>query len=306
MSGHGRQPAGRTIAVVGAGDMGSGVGRALVDAGFDVVTCLTGRSAHSRALADGARMRDVGSLASLVETADLVLSILPPAAATSFAAAVLEAMQARARYPVFADCNAVSPATMRSIAAPFTRAGAVCIDVGIVGRPPRGENALATRIYVAGPDREIVTGLEVPGLQMIDMGPDIGRASAIKMVYASLNKGIDALLTAVLLAARSLGVHAEFMEELGRSQTVALARMESRVPYLAATAERFAPEMREIAATYSDAGVTPAFHEGAAWIYEQLSRTPLAAETRASLPERRSLEEALAVFAAVLERSQTQ
>jgi hypothetical protein len=135
---------------------------------------------------------------------------------------------------------------------------------------------------------------------MLDMGEEIGRASAIKMAYAALNKGTDALYAAVLLAAEQLGVRPELMAELELSQQEALARMNARVPYLAATAERFAGEMAEIAATYEAAGVTPLFHRGAEWLYATLATTPLAQETRATLPRARSLDEALEVFKAAL------
>ena len=40
-----------TIAVLGTGDMGSAVGGAFVQAGYRVVTDLSGRSRHSRTLA---------------------------------------------------------------------------------------------------------------------------------------------------------------------------------------------------------------------------------------------------------------
>jgi hypothetical protein len=69
----------------------------------------------------------------------------------------------------------------------------------------------------------------------------------MKMAYAALNKGTDALHAAVLLAAERLGVRPALMLELELSQKEALARMQARVPYLAATAERFAGEMAEIA-----------------------------------------------------------
>jgi 3-hydroxyisobutyrate dehydrogenase-like beta-hydroxyacid dehydrogenase len=290
------------IGVVGAGDMGSGVARALVRSGFTVLTDLSERSAATRQLAREAGMRDLGSIERLVVGSDLLLSIMPPAAARDFAARSLAAIRATRAGTVFADCNAVSPETLTAMAGPFVSAGVGFVDVGIVGRPPGRRDGIATRFYVSGAERAALLGLAVEGLQLIDMGKQLGRASAIKMVYASLNKGLDALLTAVLLASESLGVRTELMEELGRSQANVLARMRRRIPYLAATAERFAPEMREIAATFDAAGVTPKFHEAAASIYAELAKTPLARETRATLPEHRSLEEALAVFAAVLEK----
>jgi 3-hydroxyisobutyrate dehydrogenase-like beta-hydroxyacid dehydrogenase len=288
----------RTIGIIGAGDMGSGVAAAFVRAGFRVVGDLAGRSAHSRALAAQAGLEDVGSLARVLTESELVLSIVPPAVAGDVARDVLAATSIPALTP-FADCNAIAPATVLELARAFAGMRPF-VDVGIVGRPPAKEGDVGTRFYVSGPERHRVLALEVPGIRMIDLGEAVGRASAIKMVYASLNKGVDALLTAVLLAAERLDVRGELMTELERSQRRLLERMESRVPYLAATAARFAPEMREIAKTYRDAGLTGQFHEGAAWIYTQLARSSLACETRATLPDARSLDEAIAAFAAAL------
>jgi 3-hydroxyisobutyrate dehydrogenase-like beta-hydroxyacid dehydrogenase len=135
----------------------------------------------------------------------------------------------------------------------------------------------------------------------VDLGDEVGTASALKMAYSSLNKGVDALLTAVLLTAERLGVRPALMRELAGSQAEALARMRTRVPFLPATAKRYAPEMAEIAATYASVGVTPDFHRGAEWLYALLATTPFATETRATAPRERSLDEALAVFTAAIE-----
>ncbi len=291
-----------TIAVIGTGDMGSAVGAALVRAGYRVVTDCTGRSAHSRALAKEAGIENLRSLGAVMRSATLVLSIVPPAAAYELAADVAAAMLATGARPVFADCNAVAPATVRALARLLEPTGAPFVDGGIVGRGPRvgGE---PTRLYAAGPARAALLALETSELVPIDLGDEIGAASALKMSYAALNKGTDALLTAVLLAAERLGIRGPLTQELERSQADALARMRSRVPYLAATAARFTGEMAEIAATFAAVGVTPEFHRGAEWVYARLAATPLAGETRATLPEHRSLDEALAVFTAAVDRA---
>jgi 3-hydroxyisobutyrate dehydrogenase-like beta-hydroxyacid dehydrogenase len=289
----------KTIAVVGTGDMGSAVGAAFARSGYRVITDLTERSAASRALAARAGLEDLGSLTAVVGTADVFLSIVPPAQAAVLAERVLAAAaESRAR-PVFVDCNAISPATLLSLAAPFARSGRTFIDVGIIGPAPR-PSATPTRFYVSGEGRAPLLELDVPEILVIDMGPELGRASAIKMVYAAMNKGVDALYTAVLMAAEELGVRAELMKEFRESQTQAAERMAARVPYLAATAERYTGEMREIAATFAAVGVTPDFHRGAEWVYAELAKTPLAAETRATQPAQRSLDEALAIFCAAL------
>ncbi len=290
-----------TVAVIGTGDMGSAVGGALVRAGYAVVTAGEGRTALSRKLAAEAGIEDVLSLEAAVSRAALVLSIVPPAAATTFAASAAHAMLAAKARPVYADCNAVAPATVQAIERALEPTGAPFVDVGIVGRAPKpgGER---TRFYVSGKARAAVLELNVAELELVDLGADTGTASALKMVYASLNKGVDALLAAVLLAAERLDVRQPLMRELAGSQAEALARMKARIPFIGATAQRFAPEMAEIARTYESVGVTPHFHHGAEWLYALVATTPFASETRATQPKQRSLDEAVTVFSAALER----
>jgi 3-hydroxyisobutyrate dehydrogenase-like beta-hydroxyacid dehydrogenase len=242
----------------------------------------------------------VGSLAALVRAAQLVLSIVPPAAALGFAADTARALVATGARPVFVDCNAVAPATVRDVERLLAPTRAPFADCGIVGRGP-GVEGERTRFFVSGPARAALLGLDVADIELIDLGEEVGTASAMKMAYSALNKGTDALLTAVLLAAERLGVRGPLMRELEGSQAQALARMRARVPFLGATAKRFAPEMAEIAKTYESVGVTPQFHRGAEWLYALVARTPLAAETRATQPKSRSLDEALAVYVAALD-----
>jgi 3-hydroxyisobutyrate dehydrogenase-like beta-hydroxyacid dehydrogenase len=290
----------RTVAVIGTGDMGSAVGGALVRAGYRVVTAGDGRSPLSRRLAAEAGIEDLGALEAVVAEARLVLSIVPPAVAATFAAEVVVAMRAAGARPVFADCNAVAPATVRAIARAIEPTGAPFVDVGIVGRGP-GVGRERTRFYVSGGPRAAVLDLACEEIALIDLGGDVGTASALKMAYSALNKGTDALLAVVLLAAERLGVREPLMTELKFSQIEALERMQARVPFLGATAKRFAPEMAEIAATYESVGVTPEFHRGAEWLYALFATTPYAAETRATQPRERSLDETLAVLTAALE-----
>ena len=291
----------QTVAVVGTGDMGSAVGGALVRAGYRVVTAGEGRGALSRRLAAEAGIEDLGALEAVVAEARLVLSIVPPAVAPTFAAQVVGAMHAAGARPAFADCNAVAPATVRAIARAVEPTGAPFVDVGIVGRGP-GVGRERTRFYVSGAPRAAVLDLVCEEVELIDLGGEIGTASAMKMAYSSLNKGTDALLAIVLLAAERLGVREPLMKELEFSQIEALERMQARVPFLGATAKRFAPEMAEIARTYESVGVTPEFHRGAEWLYALFATTPFANETRATQPKRRSLDEALAVLTAALDR----
>jgi 3-hydroxyisobutyrate dehydrogenase-like beta-hydroxyacid dehydrogenase len=267
-----------TIGVMSPGDMGHAVGRALGQSGFRVVTALAGRSDLSRELAARGGLEDAGTVEALVSEADLVLSIMPPSAATAFATCAAEAMQSTDATPLYADCNAIAPATSRNIGEIIGAAGASYVDGGIIGPPPG--HAAPPRLYVSGPDAGQLVPLSGAELNIVSLGDEIGRASALKMCYAALTKGSMTLDTAVLLAGTQLGVYDELKAELAGSQQAAFKRMENRVPWLATDAGRWIGEMEEIAATFDAAGLPAGFHQAAADIFRLLASTPLAEETR--------------------------
>jgi len=285
----------KTIAILMPGDMGHAVGRVLREHGFDVVVALEGRGPHTHALADAAGLRDVGSVPSAVEAADLILSILPPSAALHQAEQVASAMQALGNKPVYVDCNAISPATAKEVAAVIEATGALFIDAGIIGLAPG--KGTGPRFYVSGPDVGAMLALDGKGFEVIHAGAGVGEASALKMVYAGLTKGTWTLQTAVLLAAQRLGVIDPLLEELDHSQGAAISAMRAKVPFLPADSARWVGEMEEIAATFASAGVSSGFHDGAADIFRILAQTPFASETRADMDTSRTLEQALAVYA---------
>ncbi len=286
----------QTIAVIAPGDMGSGVGQALVQAGHDVVTCLAGRSEASRARAERCGFRDLANLDQVVGQAALILSILPPAAAIDLANDVAAAIGRTDARPVYMDCNAISPANGSKIAAIMTGAGAPCIDAGIIGLAP-GKGPQPTRFYISGPDLGPAGALAVAGIRVKGVGADIGRASALKMLYSGLNKGRFSLIATVATAARSLGLLDELGEELAFSQGDAWKLMQGGISRLPADSERWWPEMEQIAETFEAAGVTGDFHRGAAWMLRLMAATPLAAETRETIDPDRTMAETVAIFA---------
>ncbi len=291
----------QTVALLGTGDMGHAVGRTLLAHGHTIVTCHAGRGQRSRRLAAEAGIGEVADLDTLMNLADLVLSILPPAAAVEAAERAAEAMRRSGAAPAYADCNAVSPATAREIAAIVTGAGSNFIDCGIVGAPPG--RAADPRFYVSGPVLGPMLALDGKGIAVKPVGAEIGRASAVKMCYAALTKGTFTLHAAVLVAAELLGVSGELHDEFGFSQKDAFARMRAMVPRLPADAARWIGEMEEIASTFRDAGVSARFHEGAADIFRLLAATPLAAESRETIDPDRTLEQAVKIYAETLRRA---
>jgi 3-hydroxyisobutyrate dehydrogenase-like beta-hydroxyacid dehydrogenase len=274
-----------TIALQSPGDMGHAVGALLVERGEHVRSCLAGRSTRTRDRAARAGIETAASLQELLDGCDLVLSILPPAAAEAFADDCARTLRGSSRPPLFLDANAVAPATARRMAESLGAAGVPFADGGLVGAPP-APGRPATRLYVSGPGSHALRAL----------GDAIGAASGLKMTYASITKGTLTLYTAALLSAKRLGVYEALATELAESQAVAWQRMQV-IPFLPADAERWVAEMEEISATFAGAGAPEGFHRAAAEIFGLLADTPFAAETRESLDTSRTLEEAVRVFA---------
>ena len=283
-----------TVAILMPGDMGSGVGQALIGEGHRAISPLAGRSEHTCGLAKAAGIEDAGDLAGAVAQADVILSILPPNHAVRQAQAVAEAMTSTGKTPAYVDCNAISPMTMANVAAALEPTGATIIDSGIIGLNPI--KSPPTRFYVSGPDVAAMQDLGCASIKVEQIGDTIGKASALKMVYAALTKGSWTMQVALLMAASQHGVLDALLGEFAYSQAGPLKAMKGRVPFLPADAERWVPEMQEIAATFADAGVTPKFHEGAAEVFALLAKTPFASETRATLDTSRTMEEALAEY----------
>ncbi|MEM7670497.1 MAG: DUF1932 domain-containing protein [Pseudomonadota bacterium] len=283
-----------TVAILMPGDMGHGVGKALRAEGHDVVTALAGRSAATRALSEAAGIGDLGTLDATVAAADIILSILPPDRAVPQAEAVADAVRRTGATPAYIDCNAIAPPTAAQVATAFAGTGAAVIDCGIIGLNPI--KSPPTRFYVSGPDCAPALSLACGAIRVVEIGDEIGAASALKMVYAAGTKGVWTLQTALLMTASRLGVLDPLLDELAYSQKGPLDAMRARTPFLPADAARWVPEMEEIAATFASAGVTPEFHNGAAEVFRVLARTPFASETRATLDLSRTLEEALAEY----------
>ena len=286
----------RTVAIFSPGDMGSNVGRALRENGLEVITSLSGRSERTRLLAEEAGLADAGSMHALVERADLILSILVPSEAERLAAEVADVIRQTGKPIAYADCNAIAPETVKRIGRMIEDAGGRFIDAGIIGGPPRGGNP--PRFYASGPHEAILGELDGKGIRVPLMGGEIGRASAIKMCYAAITKGTQALYTSALVAAESLGTYDDLIAEMESSQPETLKRM-GGVAALSARAFRWVGEMEEIAATFAAAGATPKIHEGAADTFQMIADSPIGHERPETVDRSRSLHETVKLFASV-------
>jgi len=242
--------------------MGAAVGACLGQ--HRVLWASAGRSAATVSRAKAARLEDAGTLERALETANIVLSVCPPHAATALAREVA-ATKFRG---IFVDCNAIAPETARQVERIVQPAKAV--DGGIVGPPPTQSGR--SRIYLSGErSAEIAALFAGTNMEAVPLDAPVGAASAVKACYAAWTKGATALLAAIRALAQHEGIENALLDEWRRSQPELPKRSEA-VTVQARKAWRWIGEMEEIAASFRAAGLPDGFHLAAAEIYRTLER----------------------------------
>lgn len=265
------------VGVVGTGQMGSALGRALAQGGCRVLVALDGRSSRSRSLAAAGQLTDVGGLNALVASASVVLSVVPPAAATAAARDVAAAARETGAAPLVADLNAVAPETVADVLAVLRAARCDVVDGSISAGPPTDTRDPAL-VYLSGPRAAEVAALPAPAVQWRVLGSEVGTASALKMCTASMYKGFSALALQAMVTAHRYGVLDEFVADIAREWPASASALHVRVALAATKADRFVGEMREIARTQAGAGLPAELFTGMAQVWEAVATTPLAAE----------------------------
>lgn len=277
------------IGLLGAGEMGAGLARQFAQAGASTFAVPQGRSEETLARMEEAGMIHVPDRATLVEECDLLFSVLPPDAAENEARLYAELVRAKGSKTIFVEANAIAPQRTRRIADLFEGTDVQFVDGGIVGPPPT--ETTRPRFYVSGPKVHPLERLDGGAFDLVHLGPDIGQASAFKMVYAAMTKGSNALLTAGYLAAEQHHLLDAFLSEFGASQPALHRRAEANIPRLPADAGRWVYEMQEIASTFRAAGLPGGFHDAAASIMELLANSEFGSETRRTRDRNRTAKE---------------
>jgi L-threonate 2-dehydrogenase len=257
-----------SVAIVAAGNMGAAIGRRLNENGLRLTTSLAGRSAASAKRAEAAGMQAADD-AALVRS-DLVLSIVPPGDAIAFAQRIAPHLASAAAKPVFVDCNAISPATVARIAEIIRRTGAAFVDGGIIGAPPQ-PGSKGPVLYVSGEPAARLSLLRSHGLDIRMVEGGIGAASALKMSYAGITKGLTALGAAMMLGATRAGVAETLYAELAASQPALLPWFSRQIPGMYQKAYRWVAEMKEIADFLHEDPAAAEMFRGAADLYERLA-----------------------------------
>ncbi|MEQ6027928.1 DUF1932 domain-containing protein [Streptomyces salinarius] len=248
-----------TVGILHPGSMGAAVAACATTNATAVLWCESGRSVASVERAARFGLTPVATLAELLDRSDIVISLCPPAAAEDLARDVA----GRRFAGVYVEANAISPVRTQRIASLLSPTTTV-VDGGVVGSPPVGGKT--PTLYLSGP-AEVTTRIEElfadTAVQATVLGTEVGKASALKLSYASFQKTSRLLVALAVGMAREHGVDQELIEVASRRTDSYLSEPE----YVAKTASRawrWGPELEEAADTLAAAGLPPEMLRAAA------------------------------------------
>ncbi|MFJ9447161.1 DUF1932 domain-containing protein [Kitasatospora sp. NPDC101235] len=239
------------LGVLHPGSMGAAVAACAVSAGARVLWCPSGRSAATVLRAEQAGLEPVADLGALLERAEFVLSLCPPAGAEDVAREAAEF----GFDGVYVEGNAISPERIERIASLVGRSARAVVDGAVIGSPPVGSKT--TRLFLSGPvDATSLVARVFAGTSVSTpvLGEEIGQASGLKVAYTTYQKASRVLAALAYGLAQHHGVDQALLDVAGARQGSYLVETD----YIAKTASRawrWAPELEEAADTLRAAGL---------------------------------------------------
>jgi 3-hydroxyisobutyrate dehydrogenase-like beta-hydroxyacid dehydrogenase len=255
------------LSLIGFGEAGGIIGADLAATGlapggrFAVVSydILLDDPARRGGMADKMRSGKVEPKASLAEAiagCEVVISAVPAGQARLVAQAAAKLMKPG---QIFFEINSVSPETRRGNAQAIEQAGADYVEAAVMAPVP--PQRLKVQMLLGGSRaEELASCLAGHGMNVTPVATGIGTASAIKMCRSIMIKGIEALTTECLLAARRYGAEEAVLASL--EQTFPGIGWTGGLPdYLVSRSaehgKRRSEEMGEVVQTLIDAGLEP-------------------------------------------------
>ena len=242
------------IGILSIGEMGYHWGKILTARGVEVLTYAKDRSETTRKRAENVGVKCVPSTATLIRDADLIVSIVVPSAAKRVATKVAKAAaKSGRRNLLYLDANAISPMTADQIGKILQPSGINFVDGCIIGSATKMDKGAV--VYVSGPQAARIQELESYGFSVRVLGSTVAQASAFKVFYAGLTKGLQGLFVELLMGARRFGLLDEILKRYEESFPGLLDKVTSSIVGLRIHAARRAEEMDELKRTFGHHGM---------------------------------------------------
>lgn len=249
------------IALIGYGEVGQTLAGDLGSTGFDDLCAWDRLFPDPSSLPSivAAKSKDVRAAAAMAAALDGRTLVICAVTAGDCLSAAREAATSIAPQAFYLDLNSVSPHTRREAASVIEAAGARYVEAAVMS--PIAPKRIASSILIGGPHAEtfapLARALGFTGVRIF--GASVGQASAVKMCRSVLVKGLEALLTESLLAARRYGIEPTVLESL--QDLFPNENWEVKARYFISRSlqhgARRAEEMQEAARAVAEVGVEP-------------------------------------------------
>ena len=269
-----QQASSATVGILYPGEMGSAVGAVLRRDGLRVVTTLDGRGPRTRRRCAEAGLEVLDSLPAVAQVADVVLSLVPPAAACQVAGCYASCERPPGRRALYVDLNSVAPETAAEVARILAPAGVDFVDGAVHGLASR----LAARgvVYLSGPSAGRVAEVLGRTLRVKVLGGEPGTASALRMLISGMTKGVISLFLEMGLAARRAGLLDEVLACYAEVYPGVMDIVGRILPTYPLHAGRRGDEVRELELMLRSLGMRPCLVSGARELIAEMGRLALA------------------------------
>jgi 3-hydroxyisobutyrate dehydrogenase-like beta-hydroxyacid dehydrogenase len=248
----------RTHALIGYGEAGSTFA---VAAQWRDEVAVWDHNPERREAAAASGLYTSPSPAEVLAGAPLVLSLVTADQSLRAAEAYAPLLALGA---LWCDMNSVAPETKRAAAGVIEAAGGRYIDVAVLA--PVQPARLGVPLLISGDAAEeallMLRSIGFENLRVV--GPEVGRASAIKMIRSVMIKGVEALTDEMMAAAERAGVTEEVLASLDASEKPRpwAERAAYNLERMTTHGLRRAAEMEEAAKTLTALGVAPVMTNG--------------------------------------------
>jgi 3-hydroxyisobutyrate dehydrogenase-like beta-hydroxyacid dehydrogenase len=248
----------KKIALIGFGEVGTTLAEDLLKVGAEVSAFdILFNDANSRPSKEAAHIPVHKALSAhdAVKDAELIISAVTAAADVEAAQSVIGGMP---QGVFFLDLNSASPGMKITSQGIIESAGGRYVEAAVM--TPIDAKRIASYMLLGGLHAEEFAERSAPlGFTGKFFSEKVGQASATKMCRSVIIKGVEALLSESMLAARNYGVEKIVLDSL--SDLLPLEDWDKVARYMISRAlqhgTRRAEEMREAAKTVEESGIEP-------------------------------------------------
>ncbi|THH38212.1 NAD(P)-dependent oxidoreductase [Aliishimia ponticola] len=215
------------LGLIGAGMMGSGMGRCLLAAGYPLALSVHKRRDHLAPLfAAGAT--EAPSLAALAGDADVLLTCLPKAETVlAIADEIIPHLRAG---QIWIDTSTATPDVAETLGPRLAKRGALFVDAPVTGGPPQAQDGtLAALVGCKADDFPALRPLIGAYAKIVRRCGDPGRGYAAKLLNNMVTQGTLLLLADAFHCAGKLGVDADALHEVMQSGAARSGTLEKAV-----------------------------------------------------------------------------